>query len=529
MKKYKFTASRMVLLISLVLAVFYNYAFFSNVTKVYPLSWEKLPFLCSLFVLLVSAVALLLMFFCSKYTLKPVLILVLTVSSLASYFMNTYSVVIDDTMIRNVVQTNSSESMDLLNLKMVCYFFFLGVLPSTLVYKSKIHYGALKTELLSRLRGTVILMMIMLATVFGFSAYYASFFREHKELRYYINPVSWIGAAVDFSTHSLKGKAAVVRPIGTDAAIPATDTNRELVILVVGETARADRFSLNGYGRETNPRLAKEDIINFPNMFSCGTTTAVSVPCMFSIFGKKDFSDKKARGTENLLDVLTHAGVHVLWRDNNSSSKGVAARVPYEDYKSSRTNPECDVECRDEGMLSGLQNHIDQYESGDILIVLHQMGNHGPAYYKRYPKEFEQFTPACETNQLEACTTEQINNAYDNAILYTDYFLAKIIALLKQNSGAFETAMIYMSDHGESLGENGVYLHGMPYFMAPDAQKHIPAVMWFGDTFKTDKEALKSKAQLPFSQDYLFHTILGLMEVSTSIYDKSLDILNFDN
>jgi lipid A ethanolaminephosphotransferase len=247
---------------------------------------------------------------------------------------------------------------------------------------------------------------------------------------------------------------------------------------------------------------------------------------MFSVFGRNGYSSQKARETENLLDVLSRAGVNVLWRENNSSSKGVAGRVAYEDFQTSKTNPLCDVECRDEGMLSGLQDYIDRTGRGDILIVLHQKGNHGPAYYKRYPTEFEKFTPVCNSNRLEDCTTDQIENAYANAVLYTDYFLSRVIDLLKRNSNAFETAMVYMSDHGESLGENGLYLHGLPYFMAPDSQKHVAAVMWFGESFKIDKAALKAKANAPYSHDNLFHTMLGLMEVQTTVYDKKLDILN---
>ena len=315
-----------------------------------------------------------------------------------------------------------------------------------------------------------------------------------------------------------------VRAIGQDAKIRPGDADRELIILVVGEAARADRFSLNGYARETNPLLKKEDVINFSNMTSCGTSTAVSVPCMFSNLGRDGYSDKKARSTENLLDVLRHAGIHVLWRDNNSDAKGVASKVTYENFKDSNTNPICDIECRDEGMLSGLQDYITRQKTGDILIVLHQMGNHGPAYYKRYPASFERFKPVCKSSQLEQCTREEISNAYDNAILYTDYFLSKVIELLKHNTKNFETGMVYMSDHGESLGENNLYLHGLPFLMAPDTQKHVGALMWFGNNFHIDKNGLRAKSAKPYSHDNLFHTILGLMEVDTSVYEKKKDI-----
>jgi lipid A ethanolaminephosphotransferase len=177
-------------------------------------------------------------------------------------------------------------------------------------------------------------------------------------------------------------------------------------------------------------------------------------------------------------------------------------------------------------MLVGLQEYIDAHPKGEIVIVLHQMGNHGPAYYKRYPKSFEKFSPVCKSNQLEQCTQSQITNAYDNAILYTDYFLSKVIGLLKANDEKFATAMFYVSDHGESLGENGLYLHGFPYAIAPEAQKHVPAVMWFGKQYEIKKEIVKRNASKAYNHDFLYHTMLGMLEVNTSIYRPELDILH---
>jgi len=527
-KGHRFTTARLVVTTSLFLAVLYNYAFFRNVLSTYPLTWDKLPFIVSLFLVLFCLTALVLLIVSSQYTLKPVLILVLVASSFASYFMDTFNVVIDIVMLGNAAQTDVAEAMDLLNFKFAAYFLLLGVLPSVWVYKARVDYGSWKREVVSKLKYVTALVLVLLVTGLVFSRHYASFFREHKRLRYYTNPVAWIGSTVRFSFGSMKAEGKTVRPIGRDAKIPASDTDRELIILVVGEAARADKFSLNGYAKETNPLLAKEDVVSFTEFYSSGTSTSVAVPSMFSIYGRKGYSRQKVRETENLLDVLSHAGVNVLWRENNSSSKGVADRVLFEDYRSPKTNPVCDVECRDEGMLDGLQECIDRTKQGDITIVLHQMGNHGPAYYKRYPPEFERFTPVCKSNQLDRCTNEQVENAYANAILYTDYFLSRVIELLKRNSGEFEAAMVYVGDHGESLGENRIYLHGLPYFMAPDAQKHVAAVMWFSDSFKIDRKALRAKADLPFSHDNLFHTMLGLMEIETSIYNKSLDILKYD-
>jgi lipid A ethanolaminephosphotransferase len=203
--------------------------------------------------------------------------------------------------------------------------------------------------------------------------------------------------------------------------------------------------------------------------------------------------------------------------------------VPYEDYRTPENNPICEEgECRDEGMLQGLEHYIAQNRHKDILIVLHQMGNHGPAYYKRYPKHFEKYTPVCQTNQVEQCTQEEIGNAYDNALRYTDHFLNETIEFLKRYDTTHAAAMLYMSDHGESLGEHGIYLHGMPYFMAPESQTHVGALMWFNESFKEERNIqtfLKRKDE-SYSHDHLFHTLLGLFDVDTDLYRPSRDMFD---
>lgn len=434
----------------------------------------------------------------SRLTIKPILVLFFMTAAIMSYFMNNYNVVIDSTMIQNILATNVNESRDLISFKLLSTLFFLGILPSLAVCVFSIEHLPLRRAVISRLKLIGIALLLILIPIVSFSRFYASFFREHKVLRYYANPTYAIYSVYKYINKNTKLAPVIVQPVGTDAKIPETDKDRELIIVVVGEAARADRFSLNGYERETNPLLSREDVIFFPNVQSCDTSTATSVPCMFSDLTRAEFSSKKARARENILDIAQRAGVSILWRDNNSDSKGVALRVPYEDYKNPDKNPICDEECRDEGMLVGLQDYIDAQKK-DILIILHQMGNHGPAYSKRYPKEFEQFTPVCKNNQLEQCSPDEINNAYDNCILYTDFFLSNTIELLKKNDQQFETAMLYMSDHGESLGEYGVYLHGMPYPLAPEAQKHIAALVWFGANFHLDRDLLKGEASQPYS------------------------------
>lgn len=521
----------LILATAVCLLLFYNIAFFRNILATYPLTLSNSLFIGSIALSLLSLFTILLTLVSSRYTIKPALIIIVFVSSFASYFMDSYNVVIDTSMIENIFSTNLSESLDLFSLKLVVYIFLLGILPSLFIYKLNIAHGTLKKELITKTAVIFIALAVISSQILIFSKSYSSFIREQKILRYYANPVTYAYSSITYLNQKLGAIDTIIKPVGQDAKIPASDNDRELVILVIGETARADRFSLNGYSKQTNPLLEKEQVVSFKNVTSCGTATAVSVPCMFSIHTRDSYSDNHAKDTENLLDVLRHAGITILWRDNNSDSKSVALRIPFQDYKSPAVNPVCDEECRDEGMLVGLQEFIDKQSTGDIFIVLHSMGNHGPAYYKRYPKSFEKFTPACHTNQLENCTNEEINNAYDNAILYTDYFLSKVIDLLKQNDEQFETAMLYMSDHGESLGENNVYLHGLPYILAPDTQKNVAAVLWLDEHFYEDGldiNAIKTKADNAFSHDNLFHTILGLMELETDTYDEDLDILSHD-
>ena len=527
MKRFSKKISQFWLIVisSIILTTFYNYSFWSNVFLVYPFDTQNWYYLVSLYIFFTAITALLFTLVSSKYTTKFFLILIFISSSFAGYFMNAYGVIIDDHMIQNALETNSSETADLLTWKMGGYFLFLGLLPSIIIYKIDIAYKSFKSELFTKLKAIVLFIVLIVVILFSFSKFYTSFFREHKSLRFYTNPTYHIYSVGKYFI--LKATSITkFEQLGTDAKNISTDKKPKLVIFVVGEAARAANFSLNGYQKQTNPTLALEDIINYPNATSCGTETAISVPCMFSIYGRSDYSDSKGKSTENLIDVLSHAKINLLWRDNNSDSKGVATRITYEDLNNAQDEKLCgDGECFDEILLKNLQTYVDK-QTADTLIVLHQKGSHGPAYYKRYPKEFNKFTPICESNQLEQCTQQQIQNAYDNTILYTDYFLSKTIDFLKSNQNKYQTAMIYSADHGESLGENGVYLHGMPYMLAPDNQTHIGFLQWFGDDFKKklNSNCLKQNASKDVSHDNLFHSILGIMDIKTSVYDEKLDM-----
>ena len=520
-------SSRIVLIF---FAVFFslsmNAALWRHLLQTYPLNPENLGFLISFLIGHTGFILLILALLCFRLTLKPVLVLLLLASSGSAYFMDRYDTIIDDTMLNNIMATDTREAASLFSFRLLAYVLFLGVLPSWLIMKARVTHHPWRRETGQRLLMIVAILLLAGGSIWGFSRHYMSFFREHKDIHHYSNPAGYLSAAFNVIKPYFEHERGPLQKIAADAVIPP-HPERELIIMVVGETARADRFSLNGYAKKTNPLLEKEQVYSFTNVWSCGSSTIQSVPCMFSNLTIDEFSRDEAASRENVLDVLARAGVHVLWRDNNSSSKGVADRIPYESFLTPDVNPACDTECRDMGMLSGLKEYIDARPAGDIVIVLHQMGSHGPSYYQRYPLKFEVFTPACHTNELKDCTKEELDNVYDNTILYTDYFLSRVIDFLKQYDDRFETAMFYASDHGESLGENGLYLHGMPMMFAPDAQRHVPMIFWFGSrTQGIIPENLRKRLHDRYTHENVFHTLLGLVEMQTKSYHPDKDMVH---
>ncbi|WP_234086306.1 phosphoethanolamine transferase [Azonexus sp. R2A61] len=505
-----------------------NLAFFSLFAQSYPLQWPHLFDWLTVAVLLFCLLGIFLGLLAWGRATRPVLVVLLLISAVCAAFMDSYGVVLNVEMMRNAANTNLAESADLMNWRFVAQCLVTGVLPAVFVWRWQLPRRGWRAELAGRARLLATLLLLGLPFVFANSGFLASFARNDKAIRIHANPLYPVYAAVKFATEAQGGDdRQPPKKIGEDALVAPEDTARDLLVIVVGETARADHFGLNGYARDTTPELRRANVISLSQVESCGTSTAYSVPCMFSSAGAARYTPKGAKKEENLLDVLVHAGVHVSWLDNNSSSLGVASRVDYQDFRSPDVNPVCDTECRDEGMVGKIQEIVDRHPTGDVVIVLHQMGNHGPAYFKRYPESFERFKPACRDKDLGQCSQAQIINAYDNAIAYTDRFLGKVIEVLRHNDDKFETALFYFSDHGESLGENGIFLHGMPKAIAPAAQTHVPGILWFGSAVnRIDSEKLRAQAALPRSHDNIFHTVLGFLDIESEVYRPEMDILH---
>lgn len=537
----KISQTHLILFISLCFTIFYNYSFYKNVLKVYPFNSADKVFLVSLVLILFLATTIIILVSTFVVNLlsklirfqflnKIFLLIVLFLSALSSFGMDSFGAVINDYVFLSLFKTNSNEVTDVFSSRLYIYVFLLFFIPALILLKIKISDEDIKTDVRSRSKVGGISLAVAFALIFSQYESFKHFFEKDNPPQYFSNPPYWMYS---------------IGKLGIDQVVPAIQNNlnknknkytvsqiddkqRKLVILVIGESIRYDRFSINGFERETDPQLKKEKIYSFSNVTSCGTTTAASVPCMLSPLGRKKYSPGKAYYAVNVMSIMSMAkSIDLLWRENNSNTDEIPGNFKAEDFRSSKLNTVCDVECRDEGMVVGLQDFINNSKSKDIFIVLHPFGTHGPSYYRRYPPRFERFKPVCKTSALKNCTVEEIKNTYDNAILYTDYFLSLVINTLKDNSKNFKTAMVYVGDHGESLGEKGHFIHGFPFDIAPKEQKQVPLFMWFGNKEKSgfNLNGIQQLLNKPYSHDNIFHTLLGLMGLHTPDYNSELDIL----
>lgn len=492
----------------------------------------------SLVLVVLAATVLLLGLFLWPRWLKPAGIALLLITASSSYFMSSYGIVIDSSMLTNVVQTDMGEALDLVSWPLVVTLLLGAVLPGIWWWRQPVRRVGGRRLVLQQLGVGLLGLLVAVAMLWISFQDVASLMRNHKTLRYMINPFNTVYAVARVSVGRAAQAQQTLQPVGMDAHLvspgDSVDTS-PLIVLVVGETARAANFGLGGYERDTTPLLkqlqSEGDLVYFSNVSSCGTNTQTSVPCMFSPQGRETF-DGGDTHQENLLDVLQRAGLAVLWLDNQSGCKGVCDRVPHADTRNLNLPDICpEGECFDEAMLRALPDELARLDperrARGTVVVMHQMGSHGPAYYKRSPPAMKLFQPECTSHALQECPPEQIQNAYDNSLRNTDHLLAETVRWLQTQQRP--TALVYVSDHGESLGEKGLYLHGMPYRMAPTEQTHVPMLTWASKPLQQAQglrlDCLRAQAAQPWSHDNLFHTMLGLARVGTTARDGSLDML----
>lgn len=488
-------------------------------------------FIASIPLTFLAAFTLLFSLFVWKPLTKPLFSLLLVTSSVVNYAAHQFGILFNKDMMVNIFETTPAEAASYLNVKLILWIAATGFLPAILLVFTPISYRRFGIEL----RKKMILIAVCVAILFGIGSIYykdyASIARNNPKLQKNIVPTYFIGSTIKYINERFFTTPLAYNTIGTDAKRLTDGKEKYLVVVLVGETARGQNYQLNGYNRATNAYTTTiPNVISFPHVSSCGTATAVSLPCMFSLLGQKNYSLEKAESQDNVVDVINHAGYKAAWIDNNTGCKGVCHKIEsYATVDVPKLNCTGE-ECTDQVFLNVLDDTIKGFKNKDGVIFMHMIGSHGPTYFKRYPKDKAVFQPDCATSDLQKCTDEEIVNAYDNTILFTDYVMAQIIARLKTYANSYYTAVVYMSDHGESLGENGVYLHGMPYQFAPDQQTHVPFIFWLSDGMlahkQIDMNCLKRKADsTSFSHDNLPHTLLNLLDIRTKEYNNHKDVL----
>lgn len=527
------------LLIALWLGLALNLAFYQKIQQLTPYQGIKAQlFLAATVIVVIALYNALLQLLNWRWNAKVVAAVLLFIGGFSAYFVSSLGVVISPDQIQNAMQTDPNEAKDLASMRLVVWSIVMVILPIVLMTQIPILKEALPKVLLKKTVNLLASFAVIGSLLFVFYVDYAAIFREHRDLKGMLSPQNAIASSLSYYRHQAPKKNLPLVAYGTDAHRNIDVSNQskpKLMVLVVGETARAESFSLNGYSKNTNPELSKLDILNFSQVSSCGTATAVSVPCMFSGMPRKQYDEQLANHREGLLDIAKRAGYKVAWLDNNSGCKGTCNRVEQVQFSPELKKKWCSDlggECHDEILVDGLKQYIDAIPENDHtprLIVLHQMGSHGPAYYERSTAKYQPFKPTCNTNAIQGCSPQELINTYDNSIVYTDYVLSQIIGTLNANQ-KYQTGFWYLSDHGESTGEHGMYLHGAPYAIAPEQQTHVPMIMWFSPAWKAENTqqmaCLGAQKSKELSQDNLFPSLLSMLDINTKVKDRNNDMLN---
>ncbi|WGK82616.1 phosphoethanolamine--lipid A transferase [Vibrio aestuarianus] len=495
----------------------------------------KIGFVISIPIFFLATFNFLFNLFSWPWLTKPFFALLILLSAAVSYAGFNYGTLFDSDMIANIVETDSSEAGSYFSLYSLVWMIGMGIIPALLLIITPIQKNKSFFNLILRKLTSMAISLVVIGTVaMMYYQDYASVGRNNSYLRQLIIPTQLVYSIGKYVHRTYLATPIIYREIGLDAkqtpqALSAATDKPTLVVFVLGETARSQNYQLNGYSRPTNSYTKALNVISFQDVSSCGTATAVSVPCMFSSFTRDNYSRQAADNQDNFLDILKRAQVGLFWIENDGGDKNVAKNIDKIEIDRSRVDELCNGQtCYDMAMLENFEKNIDKMQ-GNRMLLMHLIGSHGPTYFQRYPQDKKVFQPDCPRADIENCTVDQIINTYDNTILYTDYVIAQTIEKLNTLEDKYNTALIYISDHGESLGENGLFLHGMPYGLAPAYQTQVPMMFWTSPGFEREKSlnttCLRNNAQQKtYSQDNLFHSMLGIMDITTEVYNPHMDL-----
>jgi lipid A ethanolaminephosphotransferase len=514
---------------SALLVLAYNRTFLTRASDMLPTTVSLLAFVGAAFGLILAMTSLLSGFYAVRLQ-KLIIAAIFLLSAATSFFTDRFGVLFDEEMIRNIILTGSQDANDVMTPAFLTHLALYGGLPAAMIWRLRVRPRRLVTSALGWVLTTLLGLLVCAGLIFSHYSTYASFRRPQRDqVLLALQPFAALTATFSLGRLSLEPEMAAPAPIALDARRgPRLASARPplFLVMVVGETARAANHSLGGYARDTNPELSKRDVIYFPQTTSCGTSTAVSVPCIFSMLPSSEFTVSSTRRYENVLDVVQRLGFQVHWLENNDEDYQTGARVQFLDFAEAGLSDGCPRGQCDDSITLGALNDLLSTATTDTLVVIHLVGSH-LSYHERYPEGFEHFSPVCKTTDLTACSPEMLVNGYDNSIRFTDHVLSSMIDSLA-NRPDLAAALLYTSDHGESLGEDGIYVHSTPVLIAPKEQREVPLLLWLSSSYSTaaglDLACLRARAAQPASHDNLFHTLLGMTGIETTTRDPALDL-----
>ena len=480
--------------------------------------------------------------FSFRYIFKPFLSIMLLLSGFIYYARSKYGVLFNTEMLENFLETDVGEARSYISVWSVSFVVLAGLLPALLIWYPKVRYpeGFAKGLIHRGVIFTVGICAFVGIAMLNYNSIVVTV-RNNHHLRYELLPHVAVISAIRIAQDKFNSYTGdhPHQYYAKDAKLISTDKRPTIFVYLLGETARAANYPQNGYSRNTTPYTDEfGDIIFFRDEATCGTSTKVSVPCMFSYKTREKIDHDTVEYEDSLTDFIQNAGIKQAWLENDGGCKGVCNNIKlYKYYIESTVDQgvldkgQCNEEsCFDEVMLPDFEKTLKENSKESLVVYLHLKGSHGPTYFNRMPEKFKKYSPICNTSELAKCSTDEVMNTYDDTLIYTDYIIAEVRKILDRYQDTHNLGMLYVSDHGESLGENGLYLHGTPYYIAPDFQTHVPMQIWLNDNLlderNLDKGCLLEQAKLTktHSHDNLFHSMLGILNISSEYYDQKLDL-----
>jgi lipid A ethanolaminephosphotransferase len=431
-----------------------------------------------------------------------------------------------------MLSTNTNEISDFITLNLFFIVSLLGILPCYLYYFFKKKGGGVSYSINIRQLLLYKMALIFFTIFFGLTIIFLNFtdfliIRQNKELFEYIPPYNYIKAIIETIKYSFnendKNDNNIIKERGKNinniksnsSTINLITKNKNLIVFIIGESTRSKSINWNGYENNTMEFLDpyRENIINFQNWYSCNTSTFNSIPCIFSY--SPNLSLANMLKSENLIDILKEVNFNLQLKTNNSGCKMCATIENIVEVET------------DEELIENLKDDIANLKAKNNVIFLHFRGSHGTEYYKRYPQEYEKWSPSCKEKELRKCNKESIINSYNNSIRYNMKLVADTIKTLQEEKN-INTALFFVSDHGEAIGDNGFYLHATPLIFTKESVGKVASFMWFSNNFlkelQLNKQCMQDKETEKLTHFNIFHTTLNILKIKNENYNENLDI-----